>query len=80
MSIVETFKTGRAFKQVECQKMVTHNGIRRELQLSVSTTLVSTRGRSNVLVCLEDVTGRKRLEAQFLQAQKMEAIGHLAGE
>jgi signal transduction histidine kinase len=28
---------------------------------------------------LEDITDRKRLEAQFLQAQKMETVGRLAG-
>ena len=28
---------------------------------------------------LRDVTGRKRLESQFLQAQKMESVGRLAG-
>jgi len=32
-----------------------------------------------VLVCLEDITDRKQLESQFLQAQKMEAVGQLAG-
>jgi two-component system cell cycle sensor histidine kinase/response regulator CckA len=31
------------------------------------------------LVMVNDVTERKKLEAQFLQAQKMEAIGRLAG-
>jgi two-component system, cell cycle sensor histidine kinase and response regulator CckA len=31
------------------------------------------------LVCVEDVTERQILEQQFLQAQKMEAVGRLAG-
>jgi PAS domain S-box-containing protein len=32
-----------------------------------------------MLVMLDDVTERKRLEAELQQAQKMEAVGHLAG-
>jgi two-component system cell cycle sensor histidine kinase/response regulator CckA len=44
----------------------------------VSHTL-TFEGRPAVLVVSQDVTERKRLEAQFLQAQKMDAIGQLAG-
>jgi PAS domain S-box-containing protein len=33
----------------------------------------------NLLAMIDDITERKRLEAQFIQAQKMEVIGNLAG-
>jgi two-component system, cell cycle sensor histidine kinase and response regulator CckA len=36
-------------------------------------------GPADVIGSLSDITERKRLEDQFRQAQKMEAIGHLAG-
>ena len=37
------------------------------------------RGRSGALAILSDATALKKLEAQFNQSQKMQAIGQLAG-
>lgn len=47
----------------------------------VSLTLLSIPDEENptVLVLMKDVSERRKMEAQLLQAQKMEAIGTLAG-
>ncbi len=47
--------------------------------IEVSVTLATYQGEPVSLVFLRDVTERKGLQVQLLQAQKMEAIGTLAG-
>ena len=51
--------------------------------VDVTVTVAATRDRNGlpdgVTVVYQDLTERKQLQAQFLQAQKMEAVGRLAG-
>ncbi|MEW5733488.1 MAG: PAS domain S-box protein [Thermodesulfobacteriota bacterium] len=51
----------------------------KELWVHLTAAPVEWEGRPGGLCLLRDVTQEKNLEAHFLQAQKMEAVGRLAG-
>lgn len=51
----------------------------REVFLQVTLSRILENGRAGLLAVLSDATQLKTLEAQFVQSQKMQAIGQLAG-
>ena len=51
----------------------------KERQMVLSAHLVQVQGQLCILAILRDVTEQRMLEQQFHQAQRMEAVGRLAG-
>ncbi|MCC6231282.1 MAG: PAS domain S-box protein [Verrucomicrobiales bacterium] len=79
LAVSETLRSGRAPKHLEFQVPQRRPGGDQILDVAASLAFVPVEGRSRLLLCLEDVTHLRLLERQFLQAQKLEAIGQLAG-
>jgi len=51
----------------------------KELWAEINAVLIEWDGKPSTLNFVRNITEHKKLEAQFLQAQKMEAVGQLAG-
>jgi two-component system, cell cycle sensor histidine kinase and response regulator CckA len=49
------------------------------IDVEITSHVISFAGRPASLILANEITERKRLEAQLLQSQKMESIGRLAG-
>jgi len=77
--ISEAFERGQSNPRVEVGLKVMSNGRPTDIVLLASTARVEVSGQPMALLCLEDVTALRRLEEQLRQAQKMEALGQLAG-
>jgi two-component system cell cycle sensor histidine kinase/response regulator CckA len=68
---------GRRRPEVRPFRIVNRSGKEIWVQLTAATIVWDTK--PGVLCLLRDVTEAKRLEAQFVQVQKMEAVGRIAG-
>ncbi|MGB5870752.1 MAG: ATP-binding protein [Albidovulum sp.] len=68
--------TGRAENRPEVLRI---KGAEQDTYLQVLISRVIEDGRSGLMAVLSDATQLKTLEAQFVQSQKMQAIGQLAG-
>jgi len=62
-SVLDTFRTGRAHRNVEAAIPVLRGEEQQEVHLLVSTVPLTLAGQQMVLVTLDDITERKRAEA-----------------
>ncbi len=68
---------GRALGRSEIARSITGDG--QEIFLQVAFTRTVLDGAPSILAVFSDATELKTLEAQFVQSQKMQAVGQLAG-
>jgi PAS domain S-box-containing protein len=72
----EVLQTGK--DNISEDAIVDIHGQQRTL-MTKKSLLLNKKGEKQIVIAIRDITEYKRLEAQFLQSQKMEAIGVLAG-
>jgi len=79
-TVVEKYKRplkGEKFANTYSFKIVQKSGFERIVHLN--TVLIQWENKPATLYFLKDITERKSLEGQLIQAQKMESVGRLAG-
>lgn len=81
----------RASDRARLKEMILKNGSIQDLELEMRSksgtkvlckywgTIIPVAGRKRLLSIALDITEHRRMEQQFLQAQKMDSIGRLAG-
>jgi two-component system cell cycle sensor histidine kinase/response regulator CckA len=78
LPLQQLLETGLAIHDV-CHVLVFPND-RRVLLSTNATPLLDAAGKiDSVVITVEDITEKKKLETQFLRSQRMESVGTLAG-
>jgi len=72
-TVLETFETDKSFYQREAQLPFDIDGETNELSLLVSTATLKVLGRQMALVCLEDITERKKAKEEIERLAKFPA-------
>ncbi len=78
-AVTEAFGTGEPRRRVETEVTRMAHGRTESLTVLASVAPLTTDRGPRVLVCLEDITEKKRLETRYAQAQRLESVGQLAG-
>lgn len=78
LNVVDTFQTGQSHYEVEWHLPFSRDGKPEEITFLLSTVLLETPKRQ-VLLCIEDITERKRNEEQLRIYERLATIGQLSG-
>lgn len=86
LALQSTFKAGVNHRSIEHRTTLIQKGDQREVVLSCSIALLPTGDRNRLLLSMDDISRkvsaeeeRDTLRQEYLQAQKMEGYGRLAG-
>jgi PAS domain S-box-containing protein len=79
-TVLKTFETGQPSRNVECTLSVDLHGKREDLSLLLSTAPLDVSNTRKALVCIENVTDRKRIENELRENRqdlnRAQAVAH----